>query len=95
MLTYMTNTKTQRTSQMRLKVKIVRWDYPGGPQCNHIHACERGAEGDQTHRRGEGTVSTEGETGVMWSQAKLCQPPEARKGKEQGPAHTLISTQRT
>lgn len=77
MLTNMTNTHKN-------KIKILRWDYPGGPQCSHIYACERGAEGDWTQRRGEGTVSTEAETGVMWSQANFhpvklvldCWPPE-------------------
>ena len=52
-----------------------------GPKCNYKKEAER----DQvdTYKRGGGSVTTEKEIGMMWTQAKEhLQPPEAGRSQE-------------
>lgn len=57
------------------------WTIGMGPKCNHTYPYETEAEGENTHRKGEGGVTVEPETGAIQLPAKEQQPPEARRGK--------------
>lgn len=60
-------------------------DYPGRPEMeSQVSLYERGRGKFDIHRRREGNVTTEAETGTMWPQVIKCwQRSDARRGKEQ------------
>lgn len=63
-----------------LGMGILPWIIQMGPNRNHRCLSKREAQGDFTHRGGEGHVKTEVETGVMWPQAtgRLWSPAAGR-----------------
>ena len=72
-------TKLNKGPEMERLSWIIQVDH----KCNHRCPYKREAEENyKRDRRGEGKMTTEAETVVMWSQSKECwQPPEARRGK--------------
>lgn len=73
-----------------IRLRLLRWRDSWitheGPNCNHMYAfLQKGSRGHlDPGRRGEGNVTIEAETGVMWPQTKECQqPPETGRGKVQ------------
>ena len=51
---------------------------------------EKGREGDQTHRRGEGHMKKDAETEVMWQGAQEWQPAATRGRKRQRKKQILL-----
>ena len=64
-------------------MRRLSWIFWVDSKCNHMYPYKKEAEENLTHRRDEGSMTTEGEIGVMQPQAKECgQPPETGRAKE-------------
>ena len=69
---------TKKDCTDMIKFRILRWG--GAIPCIPM---KKEVAGEWTDRRGQGTVTMEAETGVMWPQAEEgWQPPQAGGGKE-------------
>lgn len=55
-----------------------------GPECDHLHPYKRGRGRLDLHRRGQGKVKTEGDTGVKWPQTKKHGSPQKLGEAESG-----------